>query len=262
MNELELVAASRAEEAGYLALADIAALAERTSFDYRIVGGQMVSLHIAASGADDPALRQTLDADVGVEQQVAGDPTLVEGLSELGYEQPEAANRFVRTAVGGQRLVVDLLAPSYDSRMHTNRRHGQMTVDEIPGLSFALAHPGERHALNVQLLDGSVLDFVTVIPEITAALCVKALGYANRLAAKDALDVWRLLVAYRERIPAPEPWSETGVQGDAAAILRRDFAQVSGKGVRAASDSRVGQAQIRALVLHALGDVRSRRGPV
>jgi hypothetical protein len=64
MTSLGLIAASRAEEAGYLALADIAHLAAQTGIDYRIVGGQMVSLHVAASGADDPALRQTLDADL------------------------------------------------------------------------------------------------------------------------------------------------------------------------------------------------------
>ena len=63
MTSLDLIAASRAEEAGYLALADIARLAEQTGIDYRIVGGLMVSLHVAASGADDPALRQTLDAE-------------------------------------------------------------------------------------------------------------------------------------------------------------------------------------------------------
>jgi hypothetical protein len=252
MSDLELVAASRAEEAGYLALTDIAALAQRTGMEYRIVGGQMVSLHVAASGVDDPALRQTLDADLGVDQQVAGDPALVVGLEELGYERPESANRFVRTALGGQRLIIDLLAPSYGSRMRTNRQHGQMTVDEIPGLSFALALPGERLALHVRLLDGSTLDLVTVVPEITAALCVKVLGYADRLADKDALDVWRLLEAYRQRTPTPSPWRDTGVQGDAATILRRDFGQVSGKGVRAATNSRAEQAQIRALVLHAL----------
>ncbi len=82
-----------------------------------------------------------------------------------------------------------------------------MTVDEIPGLSFALALPGERVELHVRLLDDSTIDLITVIPEITAALCVKVLGYADRLAAKDALDVWRLLAAYRMRVPAPLPWA-------------------------------------------------------
>lgn len=164
MTSLDLIAGSRAEEAGYLALADIARLAEQTGIDYRIVGGQMVRLHVAASGAEDPALRQTLDADLGVGHQVAGDPALVDGLEGLGYEWPESANRFVRTAPGGQRLVIDLLAPSYGSRMQTTRRHGRWTVDEIPGLSFALALPGERVELHVRLLDDSTIDLIIVIP--------------------------------------------------------------------------------------------------
>ncbi len=252
MTSLDLIAASRAEEAGYLALADIARLAEQTGIDYRIVGGLMVSLHVAASGVDDPVLRQTLDADMGVEQEVAGDPALVDGLEGLGYERPESANRFIRTTPGDQRLVIDLLAPSYGSRMRTNRRHGRMTLDEIPGLSLALAVPGERLDLQVRLLDDSTLDLVTVVPEITTAVCVKALGYADRLAAKDVLDIWRLLAAYRQRAPSPPPWRDAGVQRDAAKILRRDFGQASGGGVRAATSSRAEQAEIRALVLHAL----------
>jgi hypothetical protein len=88
MTSLDLIAASRAEEAGYLALADIARLAEQTGIDYRIVGGLMVSLHVAASGMDDPVLRQTLDADMGVEQQVAGDPALVDGLEASATNGP------------------------------------------------------------------------------------------------------------------------------------------------------------------------------
>jgi hypothetical protein len=136
--------------------------------------------------------------------------------------------------------------------MRTNKRHGAMTLDEIPGLSLALAVPGERLDLHVRLLDDSTIDLITVVPEITAALCVKALGYANRLAPKDALDVWRLLASYRQRTPAPPPWRDTGVERDAAKILRRDFGQTSGSGVQAATNSRAEQAQIRALVLHAL----------
>jgi hypothetical protein len=83
-----------------------------------------------------------------------------------------------------------------------------MTVGEIPGLSLALALPGERLELRVRLVDDSAIDLVTVVPEITAALCVKILGYADRLAAKGALDVWRLLAAYRTRMPTPSTWRD------------------------------------------------------
>ena len=101
MSRLELVAESHAQESGFLALADIASLAKETGIEYRVVGGLMVTLHLAVSGADDPTSRQTLDADLGVTQQVAADPALVAGLEGLGYERPESANRFIRDPAPG-----------------------------------------------------------------------------------------------------------------------------------------------------------------
>ena len=121
MSRLELVAESQAQESGFLALADIASLATETGIEYRVVGGLMVTLHLAVSGADDPTARQTLDADLGVTQQVAADPALVAGLEGLGYERPESANRFIRQTADGRRMVIDLLMPSYTSRMKANQ---------------------------------------------------------------------------------------------------------------------------------------------
>ena len=101
-------------------------------------------------------------------------------------------------------------------------------------------------------LDGTSLSFSLVIPSITSALCLKALGWSNRLAAKDAVDVWRLLRVHRQRIPEPITWRESGVHGDTVAILRRDFARPAGAGVRAASTERADRAEIRALTLAVL----------
>jgi len=250
---LAIAAASRAEEAGYLALHDISALAADSGIDYRIVGGQMVGLHVRAAGADEPVFRQTLDTDLGVEPKVAADPALVEGLTRLGYDRPDTANRFIRESLDGHMLVIDLLAPSYVGlRMRSNRRHGDMTLDEIPGLSLALARSGEPLDLSVQLLDSRSIAFTTIVPDVVSALCVKTLGWAGRLAPKDALDVWRLLRAFRARLPQPPPWAATGVQGNTVKVLRADFLPVNGGGVRAATPERVEQAEIRALTLHAL----------
>jgi hypothetical protein len=253
MTALVIEASSRAEEAGYLALYDIATLAADSGIDYRVVGGQMVGLHVRAAGAQEPVFRQTLDADLGVEPKVAADPRLLNGLTQLGYTRPGAANRFVRESAEGHRLVIDVLAPAYvGRRMRSNRRHGDMTLDEIPGLSLALARPGEPLELSVRLLDGGSIAFTTVVPEVASALCVKTLGWADRLAPKDALDVWRLLRAFRARLPQPPPWSATGLQGDTVRVLRSDFLPVNGAGVRTATPERVEQAEIRALTLHAL----------
>ena len=168
MSRLELVAESQAQESGFLALADIASLAKETGIEYRVVGGLMVTLHLAVSGADDPTSRQTLDADLGVTQQVAADPALVAGLEGLGYERPESANRFIRQGAQGRRMVIDVLMPSYTSRMKTNQRAGEMTLDAIPGLNLALSAPGESLEIAAQLLDGTVIEFVTVVPNLMA----------------------------------------------------------------------------------------------
>jgi hypothetical protein len=81
---------------------------------------------------------------------------------------------------------------------------------------------------------------------------VKVLGWGARLAEKDAVDVWRLLRAHRQRITEPVEWGDTGVQGDAVTILRSDFARPSGGGVRAATADRAEQAEVRALTLAVL----------
>jgi hypothetical protein len=89
-----------------------------------------------------------------------------------------------------------------------------MTLDAIPGLNLALSAPGESLESAAQLLDGTVIEFVTVVPSLMAALCVKIVGYADRRAQKDALDVWRLLEAYRLAFPSPPQWPRSGSAGD------------------------------------------------
>ena len=51
MSRLELVAESHAQESGFLALADFASLTKEAGIEYRVVGGLMVTLHLAVSGA-------------------------------------------------------------------------------------------------------------------------------------------------------------------------------------------------------------------
>ncbi len=252
VTELRLHAASQAEDAGFLAMRDIAAIAADTGIEYRIVGGQMVRLHVALADVAEPTVRGTLDADMGIAAASARNPALVAGLEALGYTRPGASNRFVRTTEDGLSLVIDVLAPAWGRRMVSNQQYGDIRLDEIPGLSLALASPGEQTDLTVMRLDGTCASFSLVIPSITSALCLKALGWSDRLAAKDAVDVWRLLRAHRQRVPEPIVWRESGVQGDAVAILRRDFARPAGAGVRAASPERADQAEIRALTLAVL----------
>ena len=249
VTELRLHPTSQAQEAGFLAMRDLAAVADDLGIEYRIVGGQMVGLYVALAGVPEPVVMVTLDADMGIAAASARNPGLVPGLEALGYTRPGAANRCVRTTDGGLSLVIDVLALAWGRRMVPNQRHGDIVLDEIPGLSLALARPGEQIGLTVTMLGGATTSFLPVIPEITSALCLKALGWSSRLAAKDAVDVWRLLRAHRQRIPESTGWPDSGVQGDAVAILRKDFARPAGGGVRAASQDRADQAEIRALTL-------------
>ncbi|MGH3500321.1 MAG: hypothetical protein ACRDQA_05395, partial [Nocardioidaceae bacterium] len=121
---------SRAADAGYLALQDLAAIAAGLGGEYRIVGGAMVGLlaaYYAATGlAPD---RETVDADFGAAPELVADARLVQELQARGYQPREAANRFVRHD-RDLPLVIDVLAPSFQGRLRANQRHGDLTVDE------------------------------------------------------------------------------------------------------------------------------------
>lgn len=133
MTSLELVSTSRAQDAAYLALNDLAALASRIGGDYRIIGGHMVTLLVAASGATGVPDRETADADFGAPFSVIRDRRLLDELYNRGYRQTGAANRFERN-IGDLPLTIDVLAPSYSGRHEPNQAHGELVVDEIPGL--------------------------------------------------------------------------------------------------------------------------------
>ena len=147
---------------------DLAAVTADLGIEYRIVGGEMVRLHVV-----------TQDADIGVAAASACNPGLVPGLEALGYARPGAANRFVRTTDDDLRLVIDVLAPARARRLVANQQYGDIVLDEIP-LSLALARQGEQIELTLTMLDGTTVSFTTVIPEINSSLCLKALGWGNR----------------------------------------------------------------------------------
>jgi hypothetical protein len=72
---IELGSTSRAGDAGYLAAADVAAIAAELDIDYRLIGGNAVSLLAAVHGVTDlvPG-RETADADFAAGYQVVADP--------------------------------------------------------------------------------------------------------------------------------------------------------------------------------------------
>lgn len=128
--ELILASPSRATDAGHLASSDIATVAGGISADYRLIGGNAISLlvwhHEAGHLVPD---RETADADLGAPPEVIATPGLVDQLTARGYRQ-KGGNRFLRTLDhDGHDLtvIIDVLAPSYGSTMKSNRPHGELS---------------------------------------------------------------------------------------------------------------------------------------
>lgn len=252
MSTLELASTSRAQDAAYLAMADLAEMAAQFGSHYRIVGGHMVTLLVAGSGATGVPERETADADLGVPFSVVRDPHLLDQLRSREYSQAGAANRFERR-FGDLRLTIDVLVPSYTGRLETNRPHGDLVLDEIPGLAYALARPARSVTVRVGLTDGSRVTTTVLVPELTAALCIKAIAYRSRFADKDALDLWRLLEAAYAVGNSASTWPTGPTPVIAAEVLRHHFGRPHGTGLRNLTRDRTQRARIRNLVTHLVG---------
>jgi hypothetical protein len=262
---LDLVSTGRASDAGYLAAADVAEMAARIGASYRLVGGNAVTLLVFAHGVSDlvPA-RETADADFAAAHQVVADPRLIDALSTFGYTRV-AGNRFTRTHTLAAidtapttefvrwNLAVDVLAPSYEGRLVPNRAHGDLVVDEVPGLAVALERPGTTVALHVRLTTGNELVTDLVLPDITSAICMKSYAYAGRRADRDAVDLWRLLEAGAAAGVTAKSWPTSATGRDAAAVLRKYFGRPGGVGAAQASVVSADRTRIRGLVALLVG---------
>lgn len=248
---LELVCASRAEDAGLLAAADLAGIASELGVPYRLLGGLSVTLLTWVHGvADRVPGRETADADFGAALDVIAGDRLPAALRGRGYHQVEG-NRFVRTvarADGPLPLTVDLLIPSHDTRLAPDVPAGDLVVDAVPGLALALARPGTVITMLSRLSLGEKLDATLVVPDIESALCLKAYAYRGRFADRDAVDIWRLLEAADVAGVRAANWSLKGARLDAARILHQFFGSPRGQGPAAATREAGQQARIRALV--------------
>jgi hypothetical protein len=245
---LVLVSTSRAQDAGYVAMSDAASIAEAINASYRMVGGHMVALLVAAFGVDGTPDRETADADLGTTFEVVADPRLVTTLERRGYAQVGAANRFERVETT-LPLAIDVLAPSFTGRLETNQQHGALVVDEIPGLNFALQRPAVDLNLELRLSDGRMLRSKVAVPEPVAALCLKALAYGSRYAERDALDIWRLLeVAHAAGVRAAD-WPTGPTPTEAASALHHSFNSAPAAGLRDVARDTGVQTRVRALVV-------------
>lgn len=223
-----LSSTSRAEDMGFLAVRDVAAVTNEIGADYRLVGGQMVSHLVHAYAVENVPARETADADLGATGEVVSRPDLVEALRARGYRQV-SGNRFVRDLShgerpssdedGGLRPVIDVLVPSGTSRHQPNQPVGDLVVDAIPGLLLALNAPPVLVSVTTTLTTGTDVAVELRLPSPKAALCLKISSFGSRFAAKDAVDVWRLLAVCDAAGLRPDDWRHSGFQGDALGEL-------------------------------------------
>jgi len=185
---------------------------------------------------------------MGVSFEVCADPRLVPALTALGYDR-QSGNRFIRTQ-GTRPLVIDVLAPSYLGRLMPNQPHGDLVVDEIPGLLDALRLPPVYVAARAILTDTTQVDVHVPLPDVRAALVMKAHAYAGRLSDNDALDIWRRLQSADNAGRTAADWPTGSTARAAAVLLHRHFGAPSSGGPRRATPNRTNQARIRALTAY------------
>lgn len=254
MTALVLTSTSRSEDAGFVAVADIAALAGQLDVDHRLIGGHMVTLLVARHAVRDVPDRVTNDADLGAEFAVVGDPRLIDALTRLGYARPAASNRFIRPLDTELSAVIDLLAPSYTGRHEPNQQHGEIVVDEIPGLGYALTTAPVTIDFEARLTNGDIVRASGRVPAPLPALCLKLLSWGSRFAAKDAEDIWRLLAVCHASDVRPGDWKRSASARDARVVLER-FVAINSMGLRRLSSDRRVHARVRALA-QAVGGTR------
>ncbi|MFJ4029432.1 hypothetical protein ACIPWF_19135 [Paenarthrobacter sp. NPDC089989] len=229
---------SNAANLGYRALADIAEAAAGLDHDqYRIVGGHMVQLLLHVYPTDAAMQRSTADADAGIQRATAAGQALHDRLLVQGYEQAKG-NHYIRRHAD-QQTEIDLLVPRSGTGK-TEILNGRR-FDAIPGLGFALSSTSYLTVeATVQLFQGGSLRFTVPVPDVEAALILKALAWKSRKADKDLADISTLMEIVHEHKDALNKWgysedrlAATGSRKDAAAALHEIVAQAEARRIRA-----------------------------
>ena len=137
-----LASASAADDGGLIAVADVAKAAALAGVGdrCRLFGGIAVMLHVLRLGLDLP-LRQTGDADHGIQPFVLQDGGLIKELKKLGYDNPHFSNTWERQVDERRTATTDLLIPSYTSRARDSKEVGGIVTTEVPGLAQAFLQP-------------------------------------------------------------------------------------------------------------------------
>lgn len=234
----------------------------------RIIGGQMVMVLAARWGLGADLYRVTLDADLGTPPVVVRDHTLVERLVGLGYKQV-AGDRFVRAVdvipagdeTGTRMAVIDILLPAYTSRPSKNKKAGDLVATEALGLAAALQRPPLVIELELQRLNGELLEIALSFPDEPSALVLKAFATRARYKPTDHTDVWRCLEIAHTAGITPDDFATSAEMSDGAQLVRSLYSDRHGPGMSAmtedqglsetAADQRY--TRIRALIDEILG---------
>lgn len=209
MKTINVISTSNAANLGYRALADVADAAAGLNYDeYRIVGGHMVQLLFHVYPTETAMQRTTADADAGIKQATAAGQALHERILDQGYEAAEG-NHYIRRDED-QEFHIDLLVPRTGTGK-TEILNGRR-FDAIPGLGLALNSSHLVVATKVMLHGGGDLHFTVPVPDVEAALILKALAWKSRKADKDLADISTLMEIVHEHKDALSKWEYTDVR--------------------------------------------------
>ncbi len=183
---LRLVSTSRAEDGSFTAISEVGMLLRDHS--YRLIGGMAVVVHQQRLGLTHP-IRATADTDFGVLPYVLRDDSLVAAVGQLGYHRI-AGNRWSRPLEDGREATIDLLVPSYRTRLRSSVQHGAINTTEVGGLDVALKRPAIVIRGSVTLTDATTLPLTLSIPDAASMLGLKLWARRSRDEDRDAFDLW------------------------------------------------------------------------
>jgi predicted nucleotidyltransferase len=184
--QLHFVSTSSASDGSFVAIAEIGALLGDEP--HRLIGGVAVVLHQYRLGIDHP-IRATADADFGVPPYALKDDSLVDSVASLGYQRA-SGNRWVRALPGRRSATVDLLVPSYRTRLRSSVQHGSTNTIEVGGLAEALQRDPVPVSATVALTDGEVIALGVLLPDLASLLALKL--HARRVRQVDRDEARRL----------------------------------------------------------------------
>lgn len=191
--------------------------------DYRIIGGHMVRMLLHVYPTAKAVLRSTTDADAALESVEVVEP-VTQNLVAEDFTK-ERGNLLFKEVGPEQRIEINLLlartGPTQGLRPQSVPGVGQ--VDTLPELQFALMTPALVINVEAHLGDAELIEYQTRIPNLEAAVVLKAHSWKNRRSEKDLADLHSLL-EIRDAHPGTE-WrldepNPSGYRKDTARILK------------------------------------------